>query len=73
MEDEAGPSGADQELGSPTLVNHISHIYQRMQRHAHLDLKEVADQAVGGHALSKRALCCLALLGASSEFGKEVI
>ena len=39
----------------------------------HLDLQKVADQAVGGHALCKGALCSLAVLGAALELGKEVV
>ena len=38
-----------------------------------LDLQEVADEAVGGHALREGALRSLALLGAALELGKEVV
>ena len=39
----------------------------------HLDLQEVADKAVGGHALCKGALRSLAVLGATLELCKEVV
>ena len=39
----------------------------------HLDLQEVADEAVGGHALREGTLRSLALLGAALELGKEVV
>ena len=38
-----------------------------------LDLQEVADEAVGGHALCEGTLSSFALLGAALELGKEVV